>query len=140
AASEAAEVAQFEFAVDPQGYWGRALRRFFRHRLAGASLVLLGLLFLVGLLAHQLAPYPYDAVNIRALGKSPSWAHPFGTDQTGRDYFSRVLLALGTEIRIVVTVGIFITVVGTVVGAVAGYYGRWIDNFLMRATDVFLTM
>jgi peptide/nickel transport system permease protein len=103
-------------------------------------LVLLGLLAVLGLLAQHLAPYRYDAVNIRALGQSPSWAHPFGTDQTGRDYFSRVLLALGTEIRIVATVGIVITVGGTVIGAVAGYYGRWVDNVLMRATDVFLTM
>ena len=140
AVSEAAASPEYDFPVERQGYWVRAWRRFLRHRLAGASLVLLAGLFVVGLLAHHLARYPYDAVNIRALGKSPSWAHPFGTDQTGRDYFSRVLLALGTEIRIVVTVGIFITVVGTVVGAVAGYYGRWIDNFLMRATDVFLTM
>jgi ABC-type dipeptide/oligopeptide/nickel transport system permease subunit len=91
-------------------------------------------------LAHRLAPYSYDAVNIHALSESPNWAHPFGTDQTGRDYFSRVLLALGTEIRIVATVGFVITVAGTVIGAVAGYYGRWVDNFLMRATDVFLTM
>ena len=102
--------------------------------------MVLGAFFVVGLLAHHLARYPYDEVNIHALSQSPSWAHPFGTDQTGRDYFSRVLLALGTEIRIVVVVGLFITVVGTVVGALAGYYGRWVDNFLMRATDVFLTM
>jgi len=108
--------------------------------MAGASLVLLALLFVVGLLAHRLAPYPYDAVNIRALGQAPSWAHPFGTDQFGRDYFSRVLLALGTEIRIVVMVGFVITIGGTVIGVIAGYYGRWVDNFLMRATDVFLTM
>jgi peptide/nickel transport system permease protein len=133
-------VAEFEFAVAPQSYWGRARRRFFRHRLAAFSLFLLAALFLVGFLAPTFAPYQYDAVNIQALSQAPSWSHPFGTDQEGRDYFSRVLLALGTEARIALVVGAVITLVGTFVGAVAGYFGRWLDNVLMRATDVFLTV
>lgn len=140
AVAPAAEAVSYEFAVAPQSYWGRVRRRFFRHRLAALSVWILLALFVVGFFAHRLAPYGYDAVNIHALGQSPSWAHLFGTDQFGRDYFSRVLLALGTEARIALLVGVVITILGTLVGSIAGYYGRWLDNVLMRATDVFLTM
>jgi len=87
-----------------------------------------------------LAPYSYDAVNLHALSSGPSWAHPFGTDQFGRDYLSRVLLAIGTEARVAIAVGLVVTAVGTTVGVVSGYFGGLVDNALMRITDVFLTM
>ena len=143
-ASAAADVTEssedYAFAVAPQSYWGKVWRRFIRHRLAALSLLTLALLFTAGFLAHHLAPYTYDAVNLRALSTGPSWAHPFGTDQFGRDYLSRVLLAIGTEARIALAVGLVVTVIGTVLGVASGYFGGLIDNLLMRFTDVFLTM
>ena len=132
--------AEYDFGFASEGSWQRAGRRFFRHRLAGFSLCLLVALFGVGLFAGHLAPYAHDEVNPLALSQAPSWAHPFGTNQVGQDYFSRVLLALGTEARVTLLIALVIVTLGLFVGTVAGCYGRWLDNILMRATDVFLTM
>ncbi|MBA3734962.1 MAG: ABC transporter permease subunit [Actinobacteria bacterium] len=130
----------YTFDVEPRSLWVRAFHRFFRHRLAVASLVILGFIFAVGLLAKQLAPYPYQHLSIDALSSPPSWSHPFGTNQVGDDYFSDVLHGLGTEVRIVLFVAFFGTTIGTLIGALSGYFGGLLDNVLMRLTDVLLTM
>jgi ABC-type dipeptide/oligopeptide/nickel transport system permease subunit len=88
------------FDVEARSTWRRAARRFRRHRLATASLFFLALVFGIGLLSRHIAPYGYLEVNVNALSQAPSWAHPFGTDQIGRDYFSRILYTLGTEGKI----------------------------------------
>jgi ABC-type dipeptide/oligopeptide/nickel transport system permease subunit len=102
-------------------------------------LVLLGL-FAVGLLSRHLAPYGYLDVNIDALSVGPSWAHPFGTDQVGRDYFSAVMIGLGTEAKIALIVGLVGSLIGLAAGATAGYFGGVLDNVVMRTTDVFLAL
>jgi peptide/nickel transport system permease protein len=133
-------VDEYTFAVEARSHWALARRRFFRHRLATASLVVLIAVFGAGFLAGQLAPHGYQELSIDALSAPPSWAHPFGTDQVGRDYFSRVLHGLGTEARIALLVGFFGTIIGTSVGAVCGYFGGLVDNVLMRATDLLLML
>jgi ABC-type dipeptide/oligopeptide/nickel transport system permease subunit len=110
-----------------------------RHRLATASLVILALIFVVGLLAGQFAPYGYSELDLSSLSEPPSWAHPFGTNQIGNDYFTRVLYGVGIEARIAMLVAVFGTLVGTLVGVVAGYFGGIIGELLMRLTDLFLT-
>jgi ABC-type dipeptide/oligopeptide/nickel transport system permease subunit len=87
-----------------------------------------------------LAPYGYLEINPKALSQAPSWDHPFGTDQIGRDYFSRVLHAIGTEARIAMLVALVGTLVGTVVGVAAGYFGGTVGEVLMRFTDLLLTL
>jgi len=97
-------------------------------------------LFAAGLLAPKIAPYGYQEPNLQALNASPSWAHPFGADQLGRDYFSRTLYGIGTSVRVALIVGFLATLIGLVVGALAGYYGGVVDNALMRLTDLLLTL
>lgn len=126
--------------LEPEGQWTRARRRFMRHRLAVVSLVILGIVFTAGIFASYIAPYGYDDVNINALSKAPSWAHPFGTDQIGHDYFSRTLLGLQTEVEIVLIVGIVGAVIGTALGAAAGYLGGFTDSVVMRLVDLLLTV
>jgi len=138
APAESAE--DYDFAVEPRTQWALARRRFVRHRLAVASLVVLTLVFAAGFLAQHLAPYGYQEVNPAALSAAPSWAHPFGTDQVGRDYFSRVLYGIATEAQIALLVAFFGTLIGTLVGAVCGYFGGIVDNVLMRLTDLSLTL
>lgn len=130
----------YTFDVEPRSTWARAWDRFLRHRLATVSLVVLAVLFIVGLLAGHLAPYGYLEVNIKALSQAPSWHHPFGTDQIGRDYFSRVLYGIGTEARIAMFVAVCGTFVGALVGVVAGYFGGAVGEVLMRLTDLLLTL
>jgi peptide/nickel transport system permease protein len=107
---------------------------------AVASLIVLILLFAAGLLASNLAPYGYQEPNLHALNASPSWSHPFGADQLGRDYFSRTLYGIGTSARTALLVGLLASLIGTLVGALAGYYGGLVDNALMRLTDLLLTL
>jgi len=98
------------------------------------------LVFAAGLLAPELAPYGYQEVNLHALNASPSWSHPFGADQLGRDYFSRTLYGIGTSARMALLVGSLASLIGILVGALAGYYGGIVDNALMRLTDLLLTL
>ena len=125
---------------EARSYWSRALGRFLQHRVAVASLIVLVLLFAAGLLASRIAPYGYQEANLQALNARPSWSHPFGADQLGRDYFSRTLYGIGTSARTALLVGFLASLIGTIVGALAGYYGGWIDNLLMRVTDLFLAL
>ncbi|TMF28372.1 MAG: ABC transporter permease [Chloroflexi bacterium] len=111
-------------------------RQFRRHKLAlAASAVLLALAAMV-LLASWIAPYPFDAIDPTQFRKPPSPAHIMGTDDIGRDLFTRLLY--GGQISL--AIGLFSALVGssvgTLMGSLAGYYGRAIDNFIMRVTDV----
>jgi peptide/nickel transport system permease protein len=91
---------------------------------------------LAGLLAPWIAPYDPFYQDFTAVLQPPSLAHPFGTDMLGRDVFSRVLFG----IRIDMEIGFFTTYVpmtyGVVLGALAGYYGGWLDTVVMRVLDV----
>jgi peptide/nickel transport system permease protein len=125
-----------------KGYWRRAWERYRRNRLALAALCFLALLTAVAIAAPLLAPSDPDAIDLNdaALLQPPSTEHFFGTDELGRDGFSRALY--GT--RISLTVGFLATVVaisvGVLVGASAGMAGGWVDSLLMRAVDVLLSV
>jgi peptide/nickel transport system permease protein len=98
-------LADSEFAGEARSYWSRAFGRFLQHRFAVASLVILVLIFAAGLLASRLTPYGYQEVNLHALNSGPSWSHPFGADQLGRDYLSRTLYGIGTSAQVALLVG-----------------------------------
>lgn len=122
--------------------WQLARRKFFQHKLAMTSLVILAIIFLVSLFAEFVAPYPFDAPNVpdRSLAPTLEGWHIFGTDKIGRDYFSRTLYGTRTSIYVAAIVASVATVVGIIVGGIAGYYGGKTDNILMRVTDLFLTL
>jgi peptide/nickel transport system permease protein len=122
-----------------------------RHRLALASLVILIGIFLCGAFANFIAPYSYREIPYTQIGGisivdtkqilvGPSTKHLFGTDEAGRDTFSRTIYGIRTSARVGVLVGILSTLIGTIIGGLAGFYGGWIDNLLMRLTDLFLTL
>jgi peptide/nickel transport system permease protein len=113
------------------------VRRFLRHRLAAAGLVVLVLLVLSAVLA-PLARHDPNALSVTEIKQSPSLDHWFGTDDVGRDVFARTVVGG----RISLTIGLAATavalVIGTIIGATAGYFGGLVDAALMRLTDVFL--
>ena len=120
---------------------GLMVRAFRRDWLAMGSLVII-VLFIVGaIFAPWLAPYPAQGrgvPNIMEKFEPPSLEHPLGTDELGRDVFSRLLFGGRTSLSIGFLVVLVASVIGVPLGAVAGYFGGWLDDVLMRITDIFL--
>jgi peptide/nickel transport system permease protein len=122
--------------------WSYARMRFFRHRLAVASLVVLIAIGLVAVFADQLAPHAYDELDLENIASPPTLdgGHWFGTDFLGRDYLSRVIYGVRTSLWVAMFVAVLSTLIGTTIGAISGYYGGQVDNLLMRGTDLVLTL
>lgn len=113
-------------------------KRFWKNRMAVAGSVIVVLLFVVSLLAPWLAPYDPNAIDLKNVLAPPSGGHPFGTDPLGRDVLSRMIWGAGISLKVgFVATGIAI-LIGTMLGAVAGYYGRWVDAVIMRFVDIML--
>jgi ABC-type dipeptide/oligopeptide/nickel transport system permease subunit len=139
-AVDATVAAGLELQVRSQ--WSYARSRFLRHRLAVGALVLLIAIFGVGVFANFIAPYSYSTLDFNNLliGPTARAHHFFGTDELGRDYFSRVIWGIRTSEEVGIFVAFVSTIIGLIIGAVAGYYKGWIDNLLMRLTDLVLTL
>jgi len=121
--------------------WAIAARHFRRNRMAMAGLVVMLLLYVVALVTPLIAPYDPTAQGDIVLTRyrPPSFEHPMGTDKFGRDIFSRVLYGARISLTIgFIAVGLSVTL-GTAVGALAGYFGKWVDAVLMRFTDMMLS-
>lgn len=115
-------------------YWSR----FKRNRMALAGLAMIAGLALLALLSPAIAPYPPTEQNILERLQAPSMRHWLGTDDLGRDLLSRLLY--GTRISLMVgLIAVSIaSVLGTLVGLAAGYFGKWADSALMRFVDILL--
>ncbi|MBW3665087.1 MAG: ABC transporter permease [Actinobacteria bacterium] len=116
--------------------WRRTTSALASNRLALGGFVVLALLLLAALVGDQLAPFGANEQDLQARFEAPSNDHWFGTDDKGRDVFSRVLIGASTSLRVgAVAVGISL-VLGTLIGLVSGYRGGWLDSVLMRTMDV----
>jgi peptide/nickel transport system permease protein len=112
--------------------------RFLRNRVSVLGLLVFSLTLLSAILAPYLAPYDYAKMNVGPPLSGPSLAHPFGTDEFGRDLLSRVIW--GSRISLVVGVSsiLLASLIGVPWGLVSGFFGGRVDMFLMRAADVLL--
>ncbi len=116
------------------GFW----EMFYKNKLALAGCGIVLALFAVSLLAPAIAPYDPGAIDLKNVLAPPSGEHWFGTDQLGRDVFSRMIWGARISLKVgFVATGLAI-LIGMVLGAVAGYYGGWIDATIMRFVDVML--
>jgi peptide/nickel transport system permease protein len=111
-------------------------RRLKRHRLALASIGVVGALAALCAAAPLIAPFGFDAIDLDSIRQAPSVTHWMGTDDLGRDLLTRVLYGGRVSILIGLLAAVIGTGLGTVVGASAGYWGGRLDGVLMRATDV----
>ena len=128
--------------VKARSQWDYARKRFLRHKLAMGSLIVLVFIFLVGVFANYIAPYSYQAIDLSNILHPPTTVghHFFGTDEIGRDYFSGCIYGIRTSFEVGVFVAIVSSILGLLIGAFAGFFGGWIDNLLMRITDLVLTL
>lgn len=113
------------------------LRRFFRHRVAAASMIVLILVAGSALLAPVITQDP-NALSASERKASPSSSHWFGTDEAGRDILARTIHGGRISLAVGVVATAIALIIGTLVGAAAGYFGGFVDATLMRLTDAFL--
>jgi peptide/nickel transport system permease protein len=111
-----------------------------KNKLAVIGGMLVFCVFVLSLLAPWVAPYSPSRIDINNILIGPSLSHPLGTDDLGRDVLSRMLWGGRISLEVgFVAVGIA-TVIGIILGALAGYYGGWIDSMIMRAVDIMLSI
>ncbi len=115
-------------------------RRFRRHRLATFGAVMLGIMVLAVLLGPMIYRVPINEIDFKAKLKTPSWAHPMGTDDLGQDVLARMLYGGRISLAVGVAAMLIAITVGTAVGAVSGQAGGVVDHALMRVTDLFLAL
>ncbi|MFI1798170.1 ABC transporter permease [Streptomyces sp. NPDC020379] len=115
---------------------GGTARRALRVPRPSVSGVLVAAVVLVALLVPALVPLDEQAVDLGAKLRPPSWAHPFGTDEVGRDLLLRCVYGLRVSLLVGVVAAFTATVVGTAVGALAGALGGWADRVVMRVVDL----
>lgn len=129
-----------EIVVEKRSQFFETWRRLKRSKLAMVGLFILSVLFITAIFADFIAPYHYATQNLRETFQYPSLKHPFGTDDFGRDIFSRIIYGARISLEVgFLAVGIAI-VVGGLLGAVAGFYGGKLEQLIMRTTDVLLSI
>lgn len=122
--------------------WKTAFRRLCRNRGAVIGMVILFIILMMALFADLLFDYEtmVEANNIPERLLAPCWAHPFGTDQFGRDMLARVVHGSRISLAVSASSVTFSLVVGGILGAISGYFGGWVDNIIMRVMDVVMAI
>jgi peptide/nickel transport system permease protein len=120
--------------------WGDAMRRLVRNRLSIIGLTITGLLLFTALFGPAVSPYSYTEQDLGHVAQLPSRAHWLGTDEIGRDLFSRVLYGARTATLVAVFSTTISVLIGLTLGAVAGYGGPLADSIVGRLTDVVMSM
>lgn len=113
-------------------------QRFLKNKMALAGSIIVLTFFAVSLLAPWIAPYDPGAIDLKLVLMSPSAAHLLGTDQLGRDVLSRMIWGAKISLKVGFTATGLAIFIGTILGAIAGFYGRWIDAAIMRFVDIML--
>lgn len=131
--------------LEPEAQGQRTLRHILhvivRDPLSLASMIVITAFILIAIFAPLIAPYPLEGAgktNVDNTLLAPSLQHPFGTDLLGRDVLSRVIVGARPALIVPIGVVLFAVMLGAPLGAIAGYKGGWIDEIIMRITDLFL--
>ncbi|WP_078547385.1 oligopeptide ABC transporter permease [Litchfieldia alkalitelluris] len=123
---------------EEESYLQLITKRFLKHKLAVFGLVVFTLIVLTAIFAPLIAPISPYKINAEFAAR-PSSAHILGTDQVGRDLLSRLIYASRVSLSVGVGAVAIYVIIGTVLGAIAGYFGKWVDMVIMRITDVFMS-
>ncbi len=116
--------------------WGK----FRRHKAAVVSGFVLVVMAVLCFGAPLFAPYEFDAIDLRNARQAPSLTHLMGTDDLGRDEFTRILYGGRISLMVGIFAAAFSTIIGALIGAIAGYYGGMVDNALMRFTEIVIAI
>ena len=119
--------------------WRDVWNQFKKHKGALIGGIIFFTIVILVMVGPWVWPYEANEINIRLRNQSPSWAHPFGTDQLGRDTFARMIAGGKTSISVGIAAMTLSLMLGSLIGVCAGYYRR-LDGVLMRLTDLFLSL
>ena len=119
---------------------GEVWFRLKKDKLALVGLTILILLILMAIFAGVIAPYEYDEQNLNNILQSPNKEHLFGTDEFGRDIFSRIIYGSRISLQVGFIAVSIAAIIGGFLGAVAGYFSGKTDNIIMRAMDILLSI
>lgn len=119
-----------------RGLWSDALRRLLANRLAVFGLAVIALMSFIAVFAGLLAPHDPTFQDYGAVFEAPGQNHPLGTDNLGRDTFSRLLFGARTSLTVGIFAQVILVSIGLPLGAVAGFFGGKVDNSLMRFVDI----
>jgi len=126
--------------ANTESFTSRTFHYLMKNKLAVTGGILVLLVFVLSLFAPWIAPYDPAAIDVKNILIGPSFSHILGTDDLGRDVFSRMLWGGRISLEVgFVAVGIA-TIIGVILGAIAGYYGGWVDSTIMRAVDIMLSI
>lgn len=132
-----ADLTAAELPADSPGR--AALRRFMRNRLAVAGAIVLFIAIVVAVFAPLIARHDPNAVDLSTYQLPPSGAHWFGTDQSGRDVFARVVYGARVSLTVGIVAAVSAAAIGLVLGMVSGYVGGWVDSVIMRLVEIILS-
>ncbi len=121
----------------------RMARHFFEHKMAfisAAVLLVLSLLSFAAPLVEAALGIDHTQVDLYKRFSGPSWNHPFGTDELGRDLFVRLLYGGRISLMVAIIAALIAAIIGTAIGIISGYYGGWLDRLLMRINDGFIAL
>ncbi|MCD8145436.1 MAG: ABC transporter permease [Oscillospiraceae bacterium] len=125
---------------EKDGIKEKLLRMCRQNKLAAASAIIIFIIILMAVLAPVIAPYGESEQDLLNRLQGPSVAHWFGTDELGRDVFTRILYGARVSLTIGILPSIIALVVGVTLGLLAGYMGGWVDYLIMRVADVMLSI
>ena len=124
----------------PESFGRQAWDRFRSHRVANIGVILLILVVLAFIVGPWLSPHEPETTSVLERNEGPSLNHPFGTDDLGRDLMARVFSGGRISLMIALIVSFCATVIGTTLGAIAGYSGKFVDSSISQVTNLFLAM
>jgi ABC-type dipeptide/oligopeptide/nickel transport system permease subunit len=130
-----------EFTVKSRSQTQQAIRRFMHNKLAMIALVVYVAMLLIAFVYPHFYGFSYTDQDAGALSAGPgTGGHPFGTDEIGQDLLARMMRGIQRSTFISVIFVLVAGALGVVIGALAGYFGKWVDNVLMRFVDIILTV
>jgi ABC-type dipeptide/oligopeptide/nickel transport system permease subunit len=127
-------------ADEPESLGKQARRAFFRNKLAVLGIVMLVFMILLAIIGPYLRPFGFEERNITARLQSPNAEHWFGTDNIGRDQFVRATRGARTSLLISAITATISVTGGVMLGAIAGYFRRWVDSIISFLTNLFIAL
>ena len=120
----------------PRSLWRIAWKRLAKNKLALLGLGIVIFFVIVAILAPYITPYPWNEVDLSRALQPPSWKHLLGTDEFGRDIFSRIMYGTRVSLQFAFFAQLISISIGTILGLISGFYGGWVDDLIMRIVEI----